>query len=56
MTTSGIILAVLIALIVTYALARASRRMGVPFMGKRWITVSVGIVIGLLALWAVQTH
>jgi hypothetical protein len=54
--TSGIILAVVIALIVTYAITRTRRRMGLLVTGKMWIAVTVGVVIVLLALWAVQTH
>jgi hypothetical protein len=46
-TIWGFILAVVIALIATYALAMAGRRMGLP----RWTTVALGIVITLLALW-----
>jgi hypothetical protein len=56
MTTSGIILAVVIALIITYAIARTRRRMGLLVTGKTWIVVTVGVVIVLLALWATQTH
>jgi hypothetical protein len=56
MTNSGIILLVLIALIVAYAVVRARRRMGMLVTGKTWIVVIVGVVIALLALWASQTH
>jgi hypothetical protein len=56
MTSSGIILAVLIALIVGYAVARTRRRMGLMVSGKTWIAVIAGVVIVLLALWATQTH
>jgi ABC-type spermidine/putrescine transport system permease subunit II len=56
MTSSGIILAVLIALIVAYAIARTRRRMGLMVSGKTWIAVIVGVVVVLLALWATQTH
>ncbi len=56
MTSSGIILAVLIALIIAYAVARTRRRMGLMVSGKTWIAVTVGVVIVLLALWATQTH
>jgi hypothetical protein len=54
--TSGIILAVLIALIVTYAITRTRRRMGLLVTGKTWIGVTVGVVIVLLVLWATQRH
>jgi hypothetical protein len=56
MTSSGIILAVVIALIVTYAIARTRRRMGLIVTGKTWIAVAAGVVVVLLALWATQTH
>jgi len=56
MASSGIVLAVVIALIVAYAIARTRRRMGLLVTGKTWITVTVGVVIVLLALWASETH
>jgi hypothetical protein len=56
MTNSGIILLVLIALIVAYAVVRARRRLGMLVTGKTWVVVIVGVVIALLALWASQTH
>jgi hypothetical protein len=56
MTSSGIILAIVIALIVAYAVARTRRRMGLMVSGKTWIAVIVGVVVVLLALWATQTH
>ncbi len=56
MTGSGIILAVVIALIVAYAVARTRRRMGLMVTGKTWIAVAAGVVVLLLALWASQTH
>jgi hypothetical protein len=56
MTNSGIILLVLIALIVAYAVVRARRQLGMLVTGKTWIVVIVGVVIALLALWATQTH
>lgn len=56
MTTSGIVLLVLIALIVAYAVTRTRRRMGLLVTGKMWIAVIVGVVVVVLALWATQTH
>ncbi|MGH3300159.1 MAG: hypothetical protein ACRDOK_00530 [Streptosporangiaceae bacterium] len=56
MTGSGIILLVVIALIVAYAVARTRRRMGLLVTGKTWIAVIAGVVIVLLALWASQTQ
>ena len=56
MTSSGIILAIVIALIVAYAIARTRRRMGLMVSGKTWIAVIAGVVIVLLALWATQTR
>jgi hypothetical protein len=56
MTSSGIILAIVIALIVAYAVARTRRRMGLMVSGKTWIAVVAGVVIVLITLWATQTH
>jgi multisubunit Na+/H+ antiporter MnhB subunit len=56
MTSSGIILAVVIAVIVAYAVARTRRRMGLMVSPKTWMAVIAGVVILLLALWATQTH
>lgn len=55
-TSSGIVLLVVIALIVAYAVARTRSRMGLLVTGKTWIAVMIGVVIVLLALWASQTH
>ena len=54
--SEGIILLVIIALIITYAVTRARRRMGMLVTGKTWIVVMLVVVIGVLALWASQTH
>jgi hypothetical protein len=56
MTSSGIILAVVIALILAYALARTRRRMGLMVTGRTWLLVVIGVVIVLAALWASQLH
>jgi len=55
-TSSGIILLVAIALVITYAVVRTRRRMGILVTGKTWIVVLVGVIIAILALWASQTH
>lgn len=52
----GIILLLVIALIITYAVVRTRRRMGLMVTGKTWLVVMVGVVIVALALWASQTH
>jgi hypothetical protein len=54
--SQGIILLIVIALIVAYVVARTRRRMGLLVTGKTWLVVMVAVVIGLLALWATQTH
>jgi hypothetical protein len=54
--SQGIILLIVIALIVAYVVARTRRRMGLLVTGKTWLVVIVAVVIGLLALWASQTH
>jgi len=55
-TSSGIILLVAIALVITYAVVRTRRRMGILVTGKTWIVVLAGVIIAILALWASQTH
>jgi hypothetical protein len=54
--SQGIILLIVIALIVAYVAARTRRRMGLLVTGKTWLVVMAAVVIGLLALWASQTH
>jgi len=54
--SQGIILLVVIALIIAYVVARTRRRMGLLVTGKTWLVVMVAVVIGVLALWASQTH
>jgi hypothetical protein len=56
MTSSGIVLLVVIALMVAYVVARTRRRMGLLVTGRTWIAVMAGVVIAVLALWAIQTH
>jgi hypothetical protein len=54
--SQGAILVVMIALIITYVVARTRRRMGLLVTGKTWLVVMIAVVIGILALWASQTH
>jgi hypothetical protein len=54
--SQGIILLLFLALIVAYVVARTRRRMGLLVTGKTWIVIMVCVVIGVLALWASQTH
>jgi hypothetical protein len=56
MSSQGIILLVVIALIVAYVVARTRRRMGLIVTGKTWLVVMVCVIIAALALWASQTH
>jgi hypothetical protein len=55
-TSSGITLLVVIALIVAYVVARTRRRMGLLVTGRTWIIVMIGVVIAALALWATQSR
>ncbi|HYK28280.1 MAG TPA: hypothetical protein VEV61_09965 [Streptosporangiaceae bacterium] len=52
----GIVLLLFVALIISYAVVRARRRMGLIVTGKTWIMLITGVVIVVLALWAAQTH
>ncbi len=54
--SQGIILLLLIALVVSYVLIRTRRRMGMLVTGRTWLVIMTGVVIGVLALWASQTH
>lgn len=54
--SQGIILLVVLAAIVAYVVARTRRRMGLLVTGKTWVTVMVGFVIVVLALWAATTR
>jgi hypothetical protein len=54
--TQGAILLVMIALIITYIVVRTRRRMGFLVTPKTWLVVMVAIILGVLALWAAQTH
>ena len=52
----GIVLLLFIALIVAYGVTRTRRRMGLLVTGKTWLVIVTCVVIGVLALWASQTH
>jgi len=54
--SQGVILLVMIALIVTYIVTRTRRRMGMVVTARTWLIMMVAVVIGILALWASQTH
>jgi hypothetical protein len=54
--SQGVILLVMIALIITYIVTRTRRRMGMVVTPRTWLIVMVAVVIGVLALWASQTH
>jgi hypothetical protein len=54
--SQAVVLLVLIALIITYIVARTRRRMGFLVTPKTWLVVMIAVIVGVLALWAVQTH
>ncbi|HEY2313125.1 MAG TPA: hypothetical protein VGH96_05895 [Streptosporangiaceae bacterium] len=54
--SQGVILLVMIALIVTYIVTRTRRRMGFLVTPRTWLVVMIAVVVGVLALWASQTH
>lgn len=54
--SQGIILLVVLAAIVGYVVVRTRRRMGLLVTGKTWVTVMVGFVIVVLAMWAATTR
>lgn len=56
MTSQGAILIVVIALTVAYVVARTRRRLGMVVTARTWLVVMACVVIGVLALWASQTH
>ena len=55
-TSSGIILLVMIALVITYVVVRTRHRIGLLVTGRTWIVIMTCVIIGILALWASQTH
>jgi hypothetical protein len=52
--SQGIILLVVIAAIVTYVVTRTRRRMGLVVTTKTWVTLMLGFVVVVLAMWAVS--
>jgi hypothetical protein len=54
--SQGVIVLVVIALIITYIVARTRRRMGLLVTPKTWLVVMGAVILGVLALWAVHTH
>ena len=54
--SQGIILLVVVALIITYVVVRTRHRLGLLVTGKTWLTLMIAVIIGVLALWASQTH
>ena len=54
--TQGIVLLLVIALIIGYVVTRTRRRMGMLVTGRTWLVIIACVVIGVLALWASQTH
>ncbi len=51
----GLILLAVLAALTAYFVARARRRMGLATTGRTWVTVMVGFVLVVLALWAAAT-
>jgi hypothetical protein len=54
--SQGVILLVVIALIISYVVVRTRRRLGLLVTAKTWLVVMIAVVVGVLALWASQTH
>ena len=54
--SQGVILLVFIALIIAYIVTRTRRRMGMLVTARTWLIMMVAVIIGILALWASQTH
>jgi fumarate reductase subunit D len=54
--SQGIILLVVLAAIVAYVVTRTRRRMGLLVTAKTWVTIMVGFVIVVLAMWAATTR
>ncbi|MGA3155549.1 MAG: hypothetical protein ACLPN6_17180 [Streptosporangiaceae bacterium] len=52
----GLILLVVLAVLTAYFVTRARRRMGLVTTGRTWVTVIVGFVLVVLALWAAATQ
>jgi hypothetical protein len=54
--SQGIILLVVIALIIAYAVTRTRRRIGLSVTGRTWIVVVLGVMIAILLAWSYQVH
>jgi len=54
--SQGVILLVIIALIIAYVITRTRRRMGLLVTGRTWLYVVAAVMLGILALWAGQSH
>jgi hypothetical protein len=54
--TTGLILLVLVAALVTYGYTRMRRRMGMAVTGRHWLTAMTATILAVLALWAYSTH
>ena len=54
--SQGVVLLLFVALIVAYVATRTRRRMGLLVTGKTWLVIVTCVVVGVLALWATQTH
>ena len=54
--SQGVIVLVVIALIITYIVARTRRRMGFLVTPRTWLMVMGAAILGVLALWAAHTH
>ena len=52
--SQGLILLVVIAAIVTYVITRTRRRLGMAVTSKTWVTLMLGFVVVVLALWALS--
>jgi hypothetical protein len=54
--SQGIVLLLIIAVIVAYAVTRARRRMGLHVTGKTWATIIAGFAILVLSMWAAASR
>jgi hypothetical protein len=54
--TTGLILLVLVAALITYGYTRMRRRMGMAVTGRHWLMAMVATILAILALWAYSTH
>ena len=54
--TTGLILLVFIAALVTFFVVRARRRMGMGATMRTWAISMAVVVLAILLLWAYQAH